>query len=83
MYYSCNNTILETFTFRHLQPLFFDVEECKKELWTVEYCDLSDKRKKNCLIFHLMKLVRLYQISRQEISAGNYDNYKTRCFAGY
>ena len=57
------------------------VEECKKELWTVEYCDLSDKRKK-IAFFSLMKLVRLYQISRQEISAGNYDNYKTRCFPG-
>ena len=58
------------------------VEECKKELWTVEYCDLSDKKKKNCLFFSLMKLVRLYQISRQEISASNYYNYKTRCFVG-
>ena len=58
------------------------VEECMKELWTVEYCDLFDKRKKNYLFFSLMKLVRLYQISRQEISAGNYDNYKTRCFPG-
>ena len=27
------------------------VEECKKELWTVEYCDLSDKRKKIAFFF--------------------------------
>lgn len=58
------------------------VEECMKELWTVEYCDLSLTKEKKITFFSLMKLVRLYQISRQEISAGNYDNYKTRCFPG-
>lgn len=58
------------------------VEECKKELWTVEYCDLTLTKEKKLPFFSLMKLVRLYQISRQEISAGNYDNYKTRCFPG-
>ena len=58
------------------------VEECMKELWTVEYCDLSLTKEKKITLFSLMKLVRLYQISRQEISAGNYDNYKTRCFPG-
>ena len=58
------------------------VEECMKELWTVEYCDFSLTKEKKITFFSLMKLVRLYQISRQEISAGNYDNYKTRCFPG-
>ena len=58
------------------------VEECMKELWTVEYCDLSLTKEKKITFFSLMKLVRLYQISRQEISAGNYDNYKTLCFPG-
>ena len=39
-------------------------------------------KEKKLPFFSQMKLVRLYQISRQEISAGNYDNYKTRCFPG-
>ena len=43
------------------------VEECKKELWTVEYCDLSDKKKKKLPFFFLNEISQVVS----NFTAGN------------